>query len=107
MVLKYSVRPRARGICERERGWVEVEGPLGLLSRRERIASGGATRVYPDTEAFITGGFRLPGERGTTAGYESPGAGATASSSSSSASIGAGTRRGSSMVRPPASYEGR
>ena len=108
MVLKYSVRPRARGICEWERGWVNRWRALSACSsRRERIASGGATRVYPDTEAFITGGFRLPGERGTTAGYRK------------SRRRGHGLefeqlreyRRGDSQRlidgRAPASYEGR
>jgi uncharacterized protein (DUF58 family) len=69
IALKYAVRPMVRGIREWERGWAEVEGPLGLLARRERIAGGGILRVYPDTGAYLAGGFRLPGERGNTAAY--------------------------------------
>jgi uncharacterized protein (DUF58 family) len=67
--LGYSVIPASRGICEWDRGWAEIDGPLGLLSKRERIAGGATSRVYPDTRAFLDGGFRLPGERGSTAAY--------------------------------------
>jgi uncharacterized protein (DUF58 family) len=64
--LSYSVTPLERGISEWERGWAEVPGPLGLVLRRERVATGGATRVYPEVAGPATEGMRLPGERGSS-----------------------------------------
>jgi uncharacterized protein (DUF58 family) len=67
--LSYSVRPRERGISEWERGWAEVRGPLGLALRRERIASGGAARIYPDIAGPAAKGLQMPGEKGTSFSY--------------------------------------
>ncbi len=62
--IAYRVRPGCRGLGEWERGWADVEGPLGLVARRERIAEGGVSRVYPDSSAYASGGFALHGEKG-------------------------------------------
>jgi len=62
--LSYGIRPGYRGLGEWERGWAETEGPLGLVARRERIAEGGVSRVYPDSSAYASGTFALHGEKG-------------------------------------------
>ncbi len=59
-IVRYHVRPTARGDRALGTLWVWVESPLHLWRRRLSVAPGEVLRVYPDTASYLRGASLEP-----------------------------------------------